>query len=57
MGARVSMTGRLLTARRPSGSAQRKPFLIATEAMAYWNKGDYEQAIADLTEAIRIDRQ
>ena len=23
--------------------------------LAYWNKGDYEQAIADLTEAIRID--
>ena len=52
---RANTTRRLPTARKPSGSTRKMPRRIANRGMAYGNKGEYDKAIADYTEAIRLD--
>ena len=54
-GERANTTRPLPTTPRPSGSTRNMPRRITTGAMAYANKGEYDKAIADYTEAIRLD--
>ena len=44
-----------LTSRRPSGSIRSMLRRITTGAVAYGRKGELDKAIADYTEAIRLD--
>ena len=48
-------TRRLPTAPRPSGSTRKTPKAYYNRGVAYGDKGDYDKAIADCTEAIRLN--
>ena len=52
---RASTTKRLPTAPRPSGSTRKLALAYNNRGLAYNDKGDYDKAIADCTEAIRLD--
>ena len=48
-------TRRLPTTPRPSGSTRSMPVAYYDRGNAYAEKGEYDKAIADYTEAIRLD--
>ena len=53
--ARATTTRRSPTTPRPSASTRNTPRRTTTVASAYGSKGDYDKAIADYTEAIRLN--
>ncbi len=52
---RANTTRPLPTTPRPSGWTRSTPMPIVAGACAYGNKGEYDKAIADYTEAIRLE--
>ena len=52
---RANTTRPLPTSPRPSGSTRSMPWRITNRGFAYEEKGDHDKAIADYTEAIRLD--
>ena len=53
--ARASSTGPSPTPTRPSASTRKTPWLTRTRGEAYCNKGEFDRAIADYDEAVRLD--
>jgi tetratricopeptide (TPR) repeat protein len=52
---KVTMSGRSLILTRRSDSIPKAPSRFRNRGDAYMNKGDYDRALADYNEAIRLD--
>ena len=52
---RANTTRRLRTTPRPSGSTRKLPMAYCNRGVAYEKEGEHDKAIADCTEAIRLN--